>query len=195
MLRAVGFRCAAVLLLLVGCGTGSETSRPRSDLLVQPGTYRGGDGEFQPLLDGGEAPLSLAPQGGQVLYVGARVEGLVGDEAELSAQLYDPESGLVLGGDARTATFLPVPGASGVSEPDPHGRGHVLHLVLCPNWGPRAAVGEHWRLDLRVEQPGGAGFAKIDIVPVCAPGADQLRALCECECAANYAVGACGAPG
>jgi hypothetical protein len=149
--------------------------------------------------------MAQASQGGQVLYIAARVRGLPLDTAgmdpepgvvvQIEAWLREPTTRLEVAHDLRPILMKPVPGELGVTEPELRTRSQVAHLVACPNYEARNIVGEPWQVELTIREfdvdcPK-VGSAELLVVPTCDGRAPESQLLCECECAANYTPGKC----
>lgn len=193
-----------LLLSLTGCSSDSEPSATEDDdggvitpLTVHAGYYLNEQEPLALLADGAPIVLVLAAQGGQVMYVGARVEGLAPGVARLSAQLSDPATGALAASDSRLVEFRLTADNPAEVEPDVRSRSQFAHLWACPNLEPRPIAGVPWKLEVSVASPDGASAGKSELVvtPTCSYGADSLIELCKCECDANYVFGKCGAPG
>ena len=128
--------------------------------------------------------LQVPPQGGHVVYVGARVRNLEGCRLELSASLFEPGSGALETEERRRVDL----DSSGMSDPaDP---ANFANVPACPNFGARDIAGPQWRLTVEAKQRDGRkASATVPVVLSCETGG----ADCACECAAGYELGKCGA--
>jgi hypothetical protein len=156
-----------------------------------------GQSDLVPLVDGTDAPLSFAVQGGEVFYVAARVRGL-GDSGFVVAtgRLVDPDTGSVQTAQTRTIELVPDPSDPTAMIPNTDGRSHVVHLVVCPNYAERDIMGLPWRLEIEMREAYGdrSGACAVTITPICPVSAPEFVALCECECTARYDLRVCEKP-
>ncbi len=190
----------------VACGTEDPPksdpvdSGPPLDLVLHLANFIE---EKQPMkqLNGGDSvDLAVALQGGHVIYIGAQVENMRTTQAEIDAKLVDPSSGVLRKQDVRTIVMKPVPEDASLMQPDIRSRSQVAHLVTCPNDGTRNIAGETWRLEVSMKEvqdgsvksgPLRTGQASLDVVPLCNHADAAVKAYCECECEAGYALGKC----
>jgi hypothetical protein len=187
--------CAGAL----GCSQPPDTSSGAdpalSPVVCHPGFTVAEQTPIVPLFDGDPIVVRYAPQGGQVMWIAARVSGLEPGPAQLSAKLVDPDTGEDFVTDSRIIELRELDDGSGELEPDLGSSANFSHLVACPNYGPRPVEGVEWLLSVEVsdpKHPGHAGSASVRVIPGCAEG--PRKPNCQCECSPDYTFGKCGAP-
>lgn len=183
-----------------GSAVGGGASGASSDALtiVYPAEFVGPDIPLAPLASGSEVHLVVPPQGGHVLFIGARFKNVRGDTVRLHTRLKDPEDGAVATEESRSVSVLPVPGDSSLSETDNSSLTQVSNITACPDYGPRAMVGLPYILELTVTElmvpsPREATVTML-VTPACPQGGDPDAAFCACECAGSYTLGKCPHP-
>jgi hypothetical protein len=143
---------------------------------------------LSPIAPGQAIPLERPPQGGFVLYVGARVRNADGCGIELRGELFDV-SGVQAGSDGRTTNLLLQPDGSG--EPDPTQVSEVANVSACPDTYPFDITGHTFTLRMTVTDRGGRrGSTELPVVPTCDPKDPD----CFCLCRAGWQPGMCGGP-
>lgn len=127
--------------------------------------------------------LQVPPQGGQVVYVGVRLQNFEGCRLELSASVLVPDSGHLETEEKRRVDVT----LGGQSDPaDP---ANFANVPVCPNFGVRDFPGNDWRLVVEAKQRDGKKVSTtLPIAFSCAAGGPD----CACECAAHYEFGKCG---
>ncbi|HUQ05789.1 MAG TPA: hypothetical protein VM261_24980 [Kofleriaceae bacterium] len=138
------------------------------------------------LADGGVVDLVRPIQGGKVVYVGVRARNVDGCNVQLTAALRDQATQQVIALEQRPVRL--VDGGDGWGLPEA-AFDHLANLPACPNAAAARDVdGSTWRLELRLEEPGGR-MAETSLVvqPRCA--LDQELDECRCECDADYELG------
>jgi hypothetical protein len=166
-----------------------DLSQPVELSMVVPGE----GGVTEPLADGAEVPLVLAPQGGNIIVVGARARNLV-SLVLVTAWLHDEATGEDYGLEPRPARLVET--ADGWGEPeDPVSSANYAHVAACPAAGlPRDVHDQRWTLVLEVEDCLGAkAEAQVVATPRCLDPEEQGR--CDCECSRGYSTAdSCGGP-
>jgi len=150
---------------------------------------------LQLLSDHDPIVVRYAPQGGHVMWIGARISGLPPGPARLRAMLLDPETLAVFVEDDRRVELVPTADGSGEVEPDLSTSASFAHLVACPNYGSRPVEGVEWALYVEVadsDDEQRVGSTLLRVVPACAPG--PRFESCQCECSPDYFLGKCGVP-
>ena len=189
---------ASATLVCFGCSPADEplpqgetgVGGAAATLVVEPGVYLPASMELSLLEPRGDIPLWWAPQGGQVLLIGAHIHGLDSDTIELSARLRELTGGALIAEALRTVRVQPLLGRQGWSTTDPRAVDHVTHLATCPDPGSRAMAGVEVSLEVQVVElysDFSQGSVALPVVPRCPPN----DTLCACECATGYLPGGC----
>jgi hypothetical protein len=175
-----------------GSGAAGDGS---AELVVKPLMYTPPDTPTV-LLEAGDAlELWTAPQGGHVVNVGARIQGLDTDTIELRVRVRDLELRTIVAEEGRTVITREVPGEPGWRETDRRTRSQVTHVALCPNYGSRDIVGLEYEVEVSVTELYSdftTGSASLVLLPSCLQTDSVLHDACICECTANYVLGKCG---
>ena len=146
-----------------------------------------------PITDGARIPLILPPQGGRVVFVGARATNLSACGLTLTGSIKDATTGQVRV-DARTINLDPTGDGWGAStEKD---IATFSNIPLCPNQWASTDVMEHpFDVTITLKDPAGNTATKtVSVVPFC--GEPEFAAECLCECQKGYVLGqTCGDAG
>ena len=139
-------------LLLVGCPTEGGPDASACDLDVSVGAME--TGSFVELGEGDPVELLLGFQGFRMLRFGVRARGASADEADISAFLSVPESGVEL--DQRSRERMPT------SEPD----GFLVneYLLFINDHPPALLVGYEAELEFGVRAGGCFGGTRMMVV-------------------------------
>ncbi len=188
--------CLLLLQLGTACGDPGARDAHPGGLELEPVVYRPtGLGE---LVDGGAIDLFSAPQGGQVLVVGARVHGLVSATVEMTARVSFPGAEVPIVESSRTAKLVSVEQRPGWREPDASDLYAFVHLPVCPDPSGRTIAGSGLLLELGVTELysdfESAGRI-LTVFPICTALAAPNVSQCECECAEASISTTCGGPG
>lgn len=189
-------RPALLFLLTAGCSPaapscpagfiGDASKPPEAVMLVSDGQSQ----TFREVRDGDALPLMPPPQGGYVLYVGAKMRNMDACGIEQGGTLREPASGNQFGFDARTANMLL--GSDGWGIPDVTSNADVSNVNACPDYGPTPVHGTSWPLELTLKDKGGRKVTvKHRVVPTCMHQNPLLQRDCVCTCSANYFLGKC----
>jgi hypothetical protein len=137
-------------------------------------------------------PLEPPPQGGYVMYVGARILNM-GACVEFKGILRDSISQNEVGMDSRTSTLHKHD--DGWGWPDSSTNATVSNVNGCYDLTSKDVNGQPYSLEMTVTD-------KFDIarqvqltqsiVPTCMLADPAVQADCICSCAANYYLGKCG---
>lgn len=194
-MRAAG--ALVVVTLAAGCPAGGDDACFIGDpaapveLVV---LLRQADGTMAEATAGAAAPLIKPPQGGKVIFVGARARNLDGCGAQVTSALYDECAGDVVGNvDSRPVTL--VEGADGWGAPrDPVQISNWANVPACPDaQAARDVEGERYLLRLVVtDRDGRTAEAAVEVVPTCAEA--EYETECRCECDGDYVLGQACAP-
>jgi hypothetical protein len=203
-------RRGAVLLLLIApsCGPRSPVHEPvdagtdgsvgpfdGGPVLVLPGQFTGENEALRMLSDGDPVDLVQPPQGGHVIFIGAKVQNLAPeiDTVDLSVRFRRLGSGSIIQEERRTIVMRPVDGEPGWKQPDLRSRSQFGQPALCPDYDHEDIVGTELTLEVEVTpiyvlSPVTSGGVRR-VVATCDRALDE--ALCLCECTANYVLGRC----
>jgi hypothetical protein len=161
---------------------GSESQPPKIEILVvQP------DDSVTTAVDGGTVPLVQPPQGGRVVFVGARVTNMNGCGVQLTGALRD-ETSLQVRVDMRTVNLVSTGNGWGAT-----GTGVLsgsissfANVPVCPNqWSTTDVDGHRYQLEVDVvDRAGRTARAVLEVTPYCSEPASA--AYCACTCAAGY---------
>lgn len=147
---------------------------------------------LSPVSDGTEILMEPPPQGGFVMYIGARARNVDACGIELTGTLRDPDTLALLGRDGRNTDFVKTP--DGWAQSDARDNSNEANVNACP-----AVVGK--------DRPGGEFLMEMTVIDrekrtatvshrvklACDPALDPAYAAeCACECLAGYTPGKCG---
>jgi hypothetical protein len=192
LLRSAARLAAAAAVWLVlggGCGDDGPTVCPIGDrslpIEIVP-VHWPADGDVTDLADGGDVDLVRPLQGGKVIFVGVRARNVDGCNLQLTAALRALGSQQVIALEQR-----PVQLAVG-SDGWGHAASafdHLANVPACPNAAATVDVdGATWRLELRLEEPGGRmAETSLTVRPRC--GLADQRDECACECDSDFQIG------
>lgn len=143
--------------------------------------------------DGDPIDLELPPQGGHVLFVGARLRNVREQTVRLQGRLLDDKTGAEVAQDARSVTLMPAPDDPTLWVPDLRSYATVANIPVCPAKSAVDLYDRPFLLEVVVTElsSGRSGSVRRRAVPSCRQPEMQMLKLCQCECAANYAVGKC----
>jgi hypothetical protein len=185
-------RSAGALLVCASCSSCSDdapTTCPIGDR-TQPieivAVHWAAGGDVGDLVDGGAVDLVRPIQGGKVVYVGVRARNVDGCNLQLTAALRDQSTQQVIALEQRPVRL--VDGGDGWARPE-SAFDHLANVPACPNAAAARDVdGAIWRLELRLEEPGGRmAETMLVIAPMCRVS-DELDE-CQCECDSDYTLG------
>jgi hypothetical protein len=176
-----------------GCTTGfvgDEAKAPELVITVLGAVSAAG---ATPVTDGDTVPLIFPPQGGRVIFAGARARNVAACGATLTGALRDKTTKQVRL-DARTVNLIPA--SDGWVETDATDYSSFSNVPVCPNqWSTTNLYGTVYELEITVADRDGRSVTKtIDVTPTCAEP-DNL-AECLCICRGGYKLGeVCAADG
>ncbi len=145
-------------------------------------------GTPQPLANGGTVPIIAPPQGGFVVYIGARATNIDPCGVQVSGVITDTASNLVRV-DERTANLTPYgDGWGGPMDHDPLAPA-LANVAVCPNeWASSDAYGVPFKLTISLtERSGRKASRSIQATLSCAE--PQNKASCSCQCKKGYMLG------
>lgn len=156
--------------------------------------YWGAEDADHQLADGSVLDIIEPPQGGRVVFVGARVRNVDGCAALLTATLRDPNDNQVRF-DTRSVNLE--------DEGDGFGRVHAgdlsvyANIPVCPNlWSGQSLYEGDYRLELKLtDRAGREATTSYTVQAQCtgksqaSPGDPTVLQYCECLCKAGYVLG------
>ena len=179
-------------------GAGAAAGAGSEDLaVVYLAEWPGPDMVLVPIMSGGSVQLVVPPQGGHVLFIGARLANVHGMFVKLHARLLNPDDGSVATEEMRTVALVPVAGSSTMFETDNSSLTQVSNITTCPDYAPRSIVGQPYALEMTVTEvmvpsPRQVVFTTL-VIPSC-PTTGPDAAFCACECSGGFAMGKCPSP-
>lgn len=184
---------AALGLAAAGCGPTSPCGLPN---VGDPGAEPelevfsiGASGEVVELADGASIDIVIPPQGGRVVFAGARVNNMEACGVTLAGVLRDPVSNQIRL-DTRTINLEPQPEGTGGS--DPGDISTFSNIPVCSNqWADQDVFDQTFALEVSVTSADGLHVVSrtTQVVPRC----DPADVGCECLCKQGYVLGeTCG---
>lgn len=152
--------------------------------------FRTVDGQIADLIDGGEVPLVLPPQGGKVTLIGVRAKNVTCRVLLFAALDDELCGGNIIGFEGRPVDLEE--GADGVGTPiAPATLQNFANVPVCPTFSStRDGNGQPYTLLVRVtelrradEEDERVHSLSATVTPVCAE--PELAADCGCECDAD----------
>ena len=176
-------------------GAGGAGGDGGSGLEVLAGAHTDGL-PLRVLADGDVVSLEAAPQGGHLLWIGAKVRGLEKPSVRLHATLVDLETGTLLGEAEAYPDMVPLAAEPGWREPDNLSFTTFAMVPLCPGTAPFDLDDRPATLVVEVEElsTGRTGAATVAVTPRCTM-ADPTSCTCECEAGVTLGKCGCGPPG
>jgi hypothetical protein len=156
--------------------------------------FRTLEGAVADVIDGGDVPLILPPQGGKVTLIGVRAKNVT-CRALLNAGLLDEcqDPPRVIGREGRPIEL--VESDDGFGRPRfPETLQNYANIPVCPNFAS-ATDGDQqpYRLEVRVTEDSRAGederrthVLEATVTPTCAE--PELEDACRCECDADFSL-------
>jgi len=142
------------------------------------------------LLGAAPAPLALAlaPQGGQVMFVGVEVRNVAGCTAMIATALVDPQTQAVISLESRPI-FLDLASDGWLAPLQPTVLTNYSNLPGCPRANLTRSVDTNtYQLKVNLTDASGrTAQTTLDVVPTCPAGAPYT--LCHCQCAPGYMLG------
>ena len=130
-------------------------------------------------------------QGGHVIFVGARIRNLGACGDTLSATLRNPTTGEIFAFENRSVDFTV--GDSDGGTPDLSDTSSLANVPACPDNSARDVADTDWVLEVTVtDKQKRVATATRHVQPACRQADANARALCACECRAEYFLGKCG---
>lgn len=139
-----------------------------------------------PIHDGSSIALIFPPQGGRVIFAGARATNVNPCAAMVTGVLRDPASGKTTF-DGRTVNLEPL--GDGWGGSDASDISTFSNIPVCPNqWATSDAYGSEFELKVTVKDRDGRSASKtVRVTPACAE--PEYKAQCECICKHGYVLG------
>jgi hypothetical protein len=139
-----------------------------------------------PLADGDGIDIITPPQGGRVVFAGARAKNLCAKGVQLSGSLRDPPTGQIRF-EGRTINLDP--GDDGWGSSVDEDISTFTNIPVCPNqWSSRDIFDQDYELTLSVKDRDGLTATRtVTVRPACAEPA--LSGECRCICKAGYVLG------
>lgn len=146
----------------------------------------------EPLADGGTISLMQPPQGGQVLFVGARVTNVDSCGLKITGALRDEKTQQVRF-DTRSINLIPTGDGWGVTGPIGANVAGLIsnfsNIPVCANqWSTTDVDGHEYGLEVTITDRGGRTLLKkIRVTPECDEPSSAVN--CVCICRAGYVPG------
>jgi hypothetical protein len=150
-------------------------------------------GKARVLTEGADVPLIFPPQGGRVVFLGARVTNIDPCAVRLSGAIRDPATSQVRI-DNRTINLRPTDDGFGASIDTDIST--FSNVPMCPNqWASTDAFDQPFKVELEVRDRKDRSAKKvITVTPRCAE--PDRAAECLCMCKKGYVLGeTCAADG
>ena len=155
-------------------------------------TVLGVDGASTPLVEGGDAQLIFPPQGGRVIFVGARAKNLDPCGVQITGAIRDTQS-MQTRVDSRTVNLAVQ--ADGWATSSDTQIASFANIPVCPNqWASTDAFDQSFEILLAVKDDTGRSATRsVHATPRCAE--PDKKSECLCQCKKGYVLGqACDAP-
>jgi hypothetical protein len=171
---------------LLECFFGDEGQEPEGELVFLDENF-----EMQELRPGARVPLILPPQGGKVVFVGARLKNMDLCSLQANGGVFDDcqVQPRIIGREGRGIQMV-VNDATGLAEPAaPTTINNYVNIPLCGNFtSSRDIDDEPYRLEIRFSDRAlRALVLRADFTPFCpASVGDDVFAQCICECDADF---------
>jgi hypothetical protein len=150
--------------------------------------FRTPEGVAASLVDGGLVPLTRAPQGGEVLLIGVRVNHVDVCGATLQVALKDPCTGYVQGIEGRPVTWRLA--ADGFAEPaQPAELSDYANVAVCPVANSSRDIDDNvWQLEVRFAQANKPPMIQtLTVRPTCAGASSPDGCRCDCDATGDCA--------
>jgi hypothetical protein len=182
------------LLLVSGCGKPAGP-QPSDPIEVTPAMYLA-DKTLSDVHDGDQISLEFPPQGGHVLFVGARAKGLSETLVTLRGRLRSAEDNSIFAEESRTVGFNPSPEDPTMWIPDLRSFSNVSNVPVCPSYTSYDLYNHTFVLEVTVTELTSmrTAMATRKVIPSCLQTVPGSLSYCQCDCAANYVLGKCGTP-
>jgi hypothetical protein len=186
----------ASVCLIVACGpsrrscpagfVGDPKQPPQAVVLWTDGLTD----QLSELTDGQALLLEPPPQGGYVMYVGAKVKNMDGCGIEFRGRLRDAVTNEEVGFDARSSDLML--GSDGFGYPKT-GVANVSNVNGCPQVSNKDIQGQVYNLEMTVvDRDMRTVVVTHPVTPTCMLSDPNIQQHCVCTCSANYSPGKCG---
>jgi hypothetical protein len=140
--------------------------------------------------EGARVPLIQPPQGGWIVFLGARATNIDGCRVDITTSFRDVPDGPILQVDRRPTKLDASGDGWGITRPS-----YAGNLPICPQLtATRNLHDEPYEITVTLEDAYGQRASQaMQIVPVCPDPDPTGRCLCECD--QHYVVGAACEPG
>ena len=175
---------AVLALGVVGCGAAS----PSQPITITPAAYDAVTMTLTDLAPGASLDLVFPPQGGFVLFVGGRVQGLDDGTVQMRARMIDPASQMTVAENTRVVALKRDSADAASWIPDLRSYQNVPNVTMCPSTSTTDLFDVPLTLELTATElsSGRVGTATLTSTPSCRQTDAKQLALCQCECAANW---------
>jgi hypothetical protein len=163
---------------------------PGGALTVTPGVYDPLAQSLTDIADGDSIDLVRPPQGGYVVFVGARVRGETERSVEIAATLTDAAA---METDRRTVTMQPSPTDPTIYQPDLRSFVGVANITMCPSTATVDRDDVPMTLTVRVTESTSRRFGETTrrVTPSCRQTDAHERSICQCMCQTGFSIGKC----
>lgn len=177
-------------------GTGGHTPTcsladlgdPKQPIVLQV-TALGVTNMSTPIVDGMSVDLITPPQGGRVIFIGAKATNLSPCGVVISGSIKDPGNGAVML-DKRTVNLKPQ--ADGYGTSNDTNISTFANIAVCPNqWSSQNIYDQTYEVTLEItDKVGRSASQSVMVVPRCAETEPTLYSGCLCTCKQGYTLGA-----
>jgi len=171
---------------IVECFFGDASAQPEGELVFLDENFT-----LQPLVSGQAVPAILPPQGGKVIFVGARIKNMDMCSLQANGGVFDDcqTPPRIIGREGRGIQMVITDGLPFAEPADPTTLNNYVNIPLCGNFtSSRDIDGEPYRVEIRFSDRARRTLVlQADVTPFCpgTPG-DGVFEQCECECDADY---------
>jgi hypothetical protein len=167
---------------------GDRAKAPEIELIV-----RGTDGVSAKVADGAAVAMIFPPQGGRVIFAGARATNIDPCGVKLTGTLRDLKTMQIT---VNTRTINLEPAGDGWGASDDKDISSFANVAVCPNsWSETNIYGNEYELTVKLTDRDKHIVTKVaKVIPSCAEPENMAECLCICK--AGYVLGEpCGGGG